>query len=53
MERINKLRTKMKEMNLDGVFVAKPENRFYLSGFTGSAGYVVITQKKSILYYRF
>lgn len=45
MNRIDALRSKMSEQNLDAVLVSKPENRYYLSGFRGSTGSVLITQK--------
>jgi Xaa-Pro aminopeptidase len=37
------LRELMTDKNLDGVLVAQSENRRYLSGFTGSAGVLIIT----------
>ena len=48
MHRIERVRTKLSEMNLDGALFFKPENRFYLSGFTGSTGYVLITKDRAI-----
>jgi Xaa-Pro aminopeptidase len=47
--RLARLRQKLTEKELDGIFVSQPENRFYLSGFAGSAGYLVITAKDAIL----
>ncbi|QOR36926.1 aminopeptidase P family protein [Clostridium sp. 'deep sea'] len=47
--RINKLRDLMKTQNLQSVLVVKPENRYYMSGFTGSNGFLVITQKSAKL----
>jgi Xaa-Pro aminopeptidase len=29
---------------LDGLLVTRPENRFYITGFTGSSGYVLVTK---------
>jgi len=43
------LRAVIKEKRLDGFLVSTPENRRYLSGFTGSAGYLLITQKDAAL----
>lgn len=34
---------------LEGMLVSTPENRRYLSGFTGSAGYLLITKDRAIL----
>ena len=42
MGRVENLRKLMAENKLDGVFVYSNENRRYLSGFTGSTGYVII-----------
>src|SRR3972149_7533950 len=47
--RLARLRQKLAEKELDGIFIPQPENRFYLSGFDGSAGYLVITAKDAIL----
>jgi Xaa-Pro aminopeptidase len=47
--RLAKLRQKLTEKELDGIFISQPENRFYLSGFNGSAGYLFITTKNAIL----
>lgn len=46
MNRIDALRQKMAENNLDAAMFYKPENRYYLSGFTGSTGTVLITKDK-------
>lgn len=48
-QRIEKLRAKMAEKNYDGVLVTQAENRRYMSGFTGSSGYLVISQKEAVL----
>jgi Xaa-Pro aminopeptidase len=48
-ERIIKLRKKLNESYLDAAVIIKPENRRYISGFTGSTGTVIITQEKLIL----
>ena len=47
--RIKNLRQKLTEKELDGILISQPENRCYLSGFNGSAGYLLITQAKTIL----
>lgn len=41
-------RKKIIDSGLDAVIVYKPENRRYLSGFTGTAGYVVLTRDRNI-----
>ncbi|OGO24090.1 MAG: aminopeptidase [Chloroflexi bacterium RBG_16_51_9] len=47
--RLQKLRQSIAEKELDGVFISQEDNRYYLSGFGGSAGYLLITQKETIL----
>ena len=44
VRRIAALRRRLADLELDGVVVTVPENIRYLSGFTGSLGYVLITQ---------
>ncbi|MDA1215899.1 MAG: aminopeptidase P family protein [Chloroflexi bacterium] len=48
-QRIDRLRQRMTEEKLDAFFTGSPENRNYLSGFTGSAGYLFITAKDASL----
>ncbi|MGM0471572.1 MAG: M24 family metallopeptidase [Bacillota bacterium] len=48
-ERIAKLRAKLEEENLDGLLVNNPQNRYYLSGFTGTAGTLLISRKEAVL----
>lgn len=43
MKRIEALRKLMQDKELDAVLVQKPENRYYLSGFRGTTGSVLIT----------
>jgi Xaa-Pro aminopeptidase len=47
--RIQKLRQGLGEGELDGIFISQPENRRYLSGFDGSAGFLLITPEDKIL----
>ena len=47
--RLEKVRGKLEEAGLDALLVSTPENRRYLSGFTGSAGYLVITKDAAVL----
>ena len=47
--RLSRLREKMAEQDLDGFLVSAPANRRYLSGFTGSNGYLVVTASDAIL----
>jgi len=48
-ERLRKLRISIAERELDALLVSQPENRRYLSGFTGSAGWLLISEKNAIL----
>lgn len=43
LKRIEKLRQGMQAQLMDAFFVASPENLRYLTGFTGTAGYALIT----------
>ena len=47
--RIARLRSEMVELEVDGFLVSAPENRRYLSGFTGSSGYLLITGSDAVL----
>ena len=47
--RLNKIRQKISDNGLDAIFVSQADNRRYLSGFTGSSGYLFITQAEAIL----
>ncbi len=56
--RLERLRQKMAEVELDGLLVSSPvedtfgnigANRRYLSGFTGSMGYLLITQEMALI----
>ena len=48
-DRIAKLRSEMVDLEVDGFLVSAPENRRYLSGFTGSSGYLLITGSDAVL----
>lgn len=47
--RLAKLRTVMTERNVDGLLICKPENRAYLSGFTGSSAWLLISADRAVL----
>lgn len=47
--RLDKLRRKLAEKGLDAILISQAENRRYLSGFTGSAGFLLVSQEKAIL----
>ena len=48
-ERVEGLIAQLPEKELDGVLISAPENRRYLSGFSGSAGYLFITKESALL----
>lgn len=47
--RLMKLREALATEGLDAILITQPENRRYLSGFTGSAGVLLISQEQAIL----
>jgi Xaa-Pro aminopeptidase len=47
--RIQKLRQALDEKQIDGIFISQAESRRYLSGFDGSAGFLLVTAKNKIL----
>lgn len=47
--RLEKLRHLLAVQDLKVLLVAKPENRFYLSGFLGSSGVLLVTARDAIL----
>jgi Xaa-Pro aminopeptidase len=50
MDKLAKLREHMGESGLDGILILQPENRRYLSGFTGSSGALLVTMDKALLF---
>ncbi len=49
-DRLAYLRRKLDETDLDGVVISQPENRFYLSGFSGSSGLLLITKNRAAIF---
>ena len=47
--RLQRLCQRLAEKEVDGILVSQPENRYYLSCFDGSAGYLLITPQNKIL----
>ncbi|MFQ6121932.1 MAG: M24 family metallopeptidase [Dehalococcoidales bacterium] len=47
--RLEKLRQKLSEKEIDAILISQPENRYYLSGFAGSSGFLLITPQKATL----
>ncbi len=48
-ERLDALRGALAEEGIDAMLITRPENRFYLSGFTGSAGSLVVSPDRAWL----
>ncbi len=48
-QRLDQLVERLPEKELDAMLISAPENRQYLSGFTGSAGYLFIAKGTAIL----
>lgn len=47
--RVEKMAALLAEKNIDAMLVMQPENRYYLSGFSGSTGVLLITPGSSYL----
>lgn len=47
--RVEALRTLLADEGLDAIIISQPENWRYLSGFTGSAGVLIISQTDAVL----
>lgn len=48
-ERLEAVRARLDEWEVEGVYITNATNRRWLSGFTGSSGYLVITGDQAIL----
>jgi Xaa-Pro aminopeptidase len=49
IKRLRKLRTSIDEKGVDAILLSQPENLLYLSGFTGSSGWLLISRQNAIL----
>ena len=47
--RLQKVRQNLAEREIDAILISQPENRYYLSGFDGSSGFLLITEQNAIL----
>ena len=47
--RLTKLRQVLTDQQLDALLISQPENRRYLAGFTGSAGWLLVTAARAVL----
>ena len=48
-DRLYKLRIRLQQEEIDAILISQAENRRYLSGFTGSAGFLLVSQDKALL----
>jgi Xaa-Pro aminopeptidase len=48
-DRLQRLRQRLAEKEIDAILVSQPENRYYLSGFNGSFGFLLISAQKAVL----
>ena len=49
MKRLQKLRASIGKNGIDALLISQPENLLYLSGFTGSSGWLLISEQNAIL----
>ncbi len=47
--RIEKLRQKMAEKNVEGILISQPDNLYYLTGCEGLEGYVFVAEKVAVI----
>ncbi|OPZ71943.1 MAG: putative peptidase [Firmicutes bacterium ADurb.Bin456] len=50
IDRIKKLRERFAAKDVEALYVTNPENRFYLSGFTGTAGSLLLCRNNNYLF---
>lgn len=48
-QRVEKVQNKLKQADIEAILITNAENRRYLSGFTGTAGMVLITGQQAFL----
>lgn len=49
IQRCQRVQTEIAKKNIDGLLITKEKNRYYLSGFTGSSGYLLVTSQQVFL----
>ena len=47
--RLKKLRQGLAEKETEAILISQPENRYYLSGFDGSSGFLLVTKQDTVL----
>lgn len=48
MLKLQKLRQTLQEQNIDGILITNDYNRRYMTGFTGTAGVAIVSQKDAV-----
>lgn len=48
MDRLKKVREKFNELGIDGLLITNSKNRRYMTGFTGTAGIVLLSSAKAV-----
>jgi Xaa-Pro aminopeptidase len=48
MERLGNLRASFQEKNIDGLLITNAYNRRYMTGFTGTAGVVLVSEQEAV-----
>lgn len=49
MSKLNELRQSLQGQDMDAIIITNAQNRRYLTGFTGSAGTVIVTNTRALL----
>ncbi|MFC0216087.1 M24 family metallopeptidase [Paenibacillus chartarius] len=49
VQRLERLRALMSELSVDAMLIASDVNRTYMTGFVGTAGFVVVTDRRAVL----
>ena len=49
LDRTQKLRQSLETSGLDAILISQPENRFYLSGFNGSSGFLIVSRDHAFI----
>jgi Xaa-Pro aminopeptidase len=48
MSKIKKLRSTFEDLKIDGIIIASSTNRRYMTGFTGTAGVVIVSREEAV-----
>jgi Xaa-Pro aminopeptidase len=48
MQKLSRLRKKFSDLKIDGILITDPVNVRYLSGFTGSSGFIIVSREWAV-----